>query len=222
MRCGINNPGWILAASVSCPCQIRVVLITSVSRPCCIRVVRGKSSPYSRRIREHDYLSVPGQRLSVLRPYGIRVVRVVSVSHPCRLRMRICTGMCHGHIRIRQGQHGYNTDTTRRWYGFDKDICPCQLFWLSQNNRHGQIWPWRPWQTWHGCDTNINRSTRTWYRHLSVSRLCVNPCMCKRTITGMSWWILHSLLIECSLWDNSWDLHSRIPARSGILLSDMM
>ena len=40
--------------------------------------------------------------------------------------------------------------------------------------------------------------------------------------TGMSWWILHSRLVECSLCDNSWDLHSRIPARSGILLSDMM
>ena len=41
-------------------------------------------------------------------------------------------------------------------------------------------------------------------------------------VTGMSWWILHSRLIECSLRDNSWDLHSRIPARSRILLSDMM
>ena len=41
-------------------------------------------------------------------------------------------------------------------------------------------------------------------------------------VTGMSWWILHSRLVECSLRDNSWDLLSRIPARSGILLSDMM
>ena len=41
-------------------------------------------------------------------------------------------------------------------------------------------------------------------------------------VTGMSWWILHSRLIECSLRDNSWDLHSGVPARSGILLSDMM
>ena len=41
-------------------------------------------------------------------------------------------------------------------------------------------------------------------------------------VTGMSWWILHSRLVECSLQDNSWDLHSGIPARSGILLSDMM
>ena len=30
----------------------------------------------------------------------------------------------------------------------------------------------------------------------------------------MSWWIPHSKLIECSLRDSSWDLHSRIPARS--------
>ena len=41
-------------------------------------------------------------------------------------------------------------------------------------------------------------------------------------VTGVSWWILHSRLIECSLRDNSWDLHNRVPARSGILLSDMM
>ena len=41
-------------------------------------------------------------------------------------------------------------------------------------------------------------------------------------VTWMSWWILHSQLIECSLQDNSWDLHSGIPVRSGILLSDMM
>ena len=42
------------------------------------------------------------------------------------------------------------------------------------------------------------------------------------TVTGMSWWILHSRLVECSLRGSSWDLHSGIPARSGILLSDMM
>ena len=41
-------------------------------------------------------------------------------------------------------------------------------------------------------------------------------------VTGMSWWILHSQLVEYSLRDNSWDLHSGIPCRSGILLSDMM
>ena len=41
-------------------------------------------------------------------------------------------------------------------------------------------------------------------------------------VTGMLWWILHSRLIECSLRDNFWDLHGRIPTRSGILVSDMM
>ena len=41
-------------------------------------------------------------------------------------------------------------------------------------------------------------------------------------VTGMSWWIRHSRLVECSLQDNSWDLHSGILVRSGILLSDMM
>ena len=45
------------------------------------------------------------------------------------------------------------------------------------------------------------------------------PRMC--SVTGMSWWILHSWLIEYPLEDNSRDLHSGIPARSGVLLSDM-
>ena len=43
------------------------------------------------------------------------------------------------------------------------------------------------------------------------------PGVC--SVTGMLWWILHSWLIECPLRDNSRDLHSGIPARSGILLS---
>ena len=41
-------------------------------------------------------------------------------------------------------------------------------------------------------------------------------------VAEMLWWILHSRLIKCSLQDNSWDLHSGIPVKSGILLSDMM
>ena len=41
------------------------------------------------------------------------------------------------------------------------------------------------------------------------------------SVTGMSWRILHNWLIECSLRDNSRDLYSGIPTRSGILLSDM-
>ena len=46
------------------------------------------------------------------------------------------------------------------------------------------------------------------------------PGVC--SVTGMSSWILHCWLIEYPLRDNSRDLHSRIPAKSGILLSDMM
>ena len=37
-------------------------------------------------------------------------------------------------------------------------------------------------------------------------------------VTGLSWWILHSGLVECSFRDNSRDLHSGIPPRSGFLL----
>ena len=56
--------------------------------------------------------------------------------------------------------------------------------------------------------------TRLWIDHWPYAAgVCI--------VTGMSW-ILHSRLVECSLRDNSWDLLSRIPARSGILLSDMM
>ena len=58
-----------------------------------------------------------------------------------------------------------------------------------------------------------------------LSPLCSNtdhwpyaPGVC--IVTGMSWWILHSRLIECSLRDNPWDLHSGIPARSGMIPRD--
>ena len=92
-----------------------------------------------------------------------------------------------------------------------------------------------PYQSWRGC----NHQTSNWpYEGHQIPYLvprttdCLSPLwpntdhwacsprMCN--VTGMSWWILHSWLIECSLRDNSRDLHSGIPARSGILLSDMM
>ena len=46
------------------------------------------------------------------------------------------------------------------------------------------------------------------------------PGVC--SVTRMLWRILHSWLIEYSLRENSRDLHNGIPARSGILLCDMM
>ena len=158
------------------PCLIR---IASVSHPCCIRVVRIKSVSHSHHIRIES-------AAMIICPSRSTFVRITSVRRPVRVRVISVCEFAQGYAtdvtRIWQGQHGCRTDMTRRRYGFDTDICPCQLFWLSQNNRHGQIWPWRPWRTWHGCDTNMNRSTRTWYGHLSVSRPCVNPCMCKRGI----------------------------------------
>ena len=91
------------------------------------------------------------------------------------------------------------------------------------------------YQSWRGC----NHQTSNWpYEGRQIPYLiprttdCLSPLwsntdhwayaprMC--SVTGMSWWILHSWLIECSHRDNSWDLHGRIPARSGIFLSDMM
>ena len=92
-----------------------------------------------------------------------------------------------------------------------------------------------PYQSWRGC----NHQTANWWYKGHQNRYlvprttdCLSPLwsntdhwayaprMC--SATGMSWWILHSWLIERSLRDNSWDLHSGIPARSRILLSDMM
>ena len=45
------------------------------------------------------------------------------------------------------------------------------------------------------------------------------PGVC--SVMGKSWPIIHSWLIEYSVGNNSWDLHCRISARSGILLPDM-
>ena len=45
------------------------------------------------------------------------------------------------------------------------------------------------------------------------------PGVCN--VTGKLCRILHSWVIEYSLWDSSWDLHCRIHARSGIHLPDL-
>ena len=92
-----------------------------------------------------------------------------------------------------------------------------------------------PNQSWGGC----NHPTSNWrYQGHQIPYLvprtadCLSPLgpntdhwpyapgVC--SVTGVSWWILHGWLVEYSLPDNSWDLHSGIPAGSGILLSDMM
>ena len=92
-----------------------------------------------------------------------------------------------------------------------------------------------PNQTWRGC----NHPTLNWpYQGHQIPYLILrttdwlSPLWSNTDhwpyaagvciVTGMSWWILHSRLVECSLRDNSRDLHSGIPARSGILLSDIM
>ena len=91
-------------------------------------------------------------------------------------------------------------------------------------------------QSWRGC----NHPTSNWsYKGHKVPYLvprtadCLSllwsntehwpyaaPVVC--SVTRMSWRILHSWLIEYSLRENSRYLHSWIPTRSGILLSDMM
>ena len=90
-----------------------------------------------------------------------------------------------------------------------------------------------PNQSWRGC----NHPTSNWpYKghqipnHVPRTANCLSPLWSNTwpyapgvcSVTGMSWWILHSWRIEYSLPENSWDLHSGIPAGSGILLSDMM
>ena len=87
-------------------------------------------------------------------------------------------------------------------------------------------------QSWRGC--NHPTSNRL-YRGRQVPYLvprtanCLSPLWSNTdhwpyapgvcSVTGMSWWILHSWLIEYPLRDNSWEMSSGIPARSGILLS---
>ena len=89
-------------------------------------------------------------------------------------------------------------------------------------------------QSWRGCD----HPTSNWpYQGHQVPYLvprtthCLSPRWSNTqhwsyapgvcSGTGISWWILHSWLIEYPLWDNSRDMHSGIPARSGIILADM-
>ena len=89
-------------------------------------------------------------------------------------------------------------------------------------------------QSWRGC--NHPTSNRPYKGHqvpylVPRTAECFSPLWSNTdhwpyapgvcSVTGMLWWILHSWLIEYPLRDNSRDLHSGIPARSGILLSDM-
>ena len=88
-----------------------------------------------------------------------------------------------------------------------------------------------PYHSWRGC----NHQNSNWpYKGHQIQYLvlrttdCLSPLwpntdhwayaprMC--SVTGMSWWILHSWLIECTFRDNSLDLNSGIPATSRILL----
>ena len=89
-------------------------------------------------------------------------------------------------------------------------------------------------QNWRGC----NHPTSNWpYQGHEIPFLvlrtadCLSP-LCSDTdhwpyfpgvcsVTGMSWQILHSWLVEYSFRGNSLDLHNGIPWRSRILLSDM-
>ena len=92
-----------------------------------------------------------------------------------------------------------------------------------------------PNQSWRDC----NHPTSNWpYKGHQIPYLvprtadCLSPLWSNTyhwpyaprvwSVAGMSWWILHSWLVEYSLPDNSWDLLSGIPVRSWILLSDMM
>ena len=89
-------------------------------------------------------------------------------------------------------------------------------------------------QSWRGCNhLTSNWSYQGYQVPYQVSRAAgwltllwsntkhwpYAPGVC--SVTVMSWRILHSILIEYFLWDNSWDLQNGIPTRSGILLSDM-
>ena len=158
-------------------CHVR---IASVSHPCCIRVVRIKSVSNSHHIRMKS-------AAMIICPSRSTFVRITSVRHSCRVCVTSLPYPCVNlHKDMPRIWHEYdkdNTDTGRAWHGGDTDLIRTSVrVRMSQNNRHGQIWPWRPWRTWHGCGTDMNRSTMTWYGHLSVSRPCVNPYMCKRSI----------------------------------------
>ena len=89
-------------------------------------------------------------------------------------------------------------------------------------------------QSWRGC--NYPTSNWPYQGHqvpyfVSRTTHCLSPLWSNTqhwsyapgvcSGTGMSWRILHSWLIEYPLRDNSRDMLSGIPARSGILLSDL-
>ena len=121
----------------------------------------------------------------------------------------------------------------------DSNQVGCSCTWQRSLSREANIRATEeipaPNQSWRGCD----HPTSNWpYKGNQIPYLvprtadCLSPLWSNTehwpyapgvcSVTGMSWWILHSWLVDYCLRDNFWYLHSGIPARSGILLSDMM
>ena len=100
--------------------------------------------------------------------------------------------------------------------GAPKEIPAPYLSWRVCNHQTSN-WPYEGHQIPYPVPRTTDCLSPLWS---NTEHWACAPRMC--SIIGMSWWIRHNWLIECSLRDNSWDLHSGIPARSGILLSDMM
>ena len=100
--------------------------------------------------------------------------------------------------------------------GATKEIPAPNQSWRGCNHRTSN-WPYQGHQVPYLVPRSANWLSPLWP---NIDHWPYTPGVC--IVTGMSWWILHSRLIECSLQDNSWDLHSGIPVRSGILLSHMI
>ena len=91
-----------------------------------------------------------------------------------------------------------------------------------------------PDQGWGGCD---NPTTNWPYQGHKIPYLVPRTTNClpalwpdsdnwahtpgMHSVATKSWWVLHSWLIEDSLWDDPGGLHNRISERSWIPLSDM-
>ena len=75
-------------------------------------------------------------------------------------------------------------------------------------NHQTSNWPYQGYQIPHLVPRTTNWLSPLW-SNTDHWPYAAGVCI----VTGMTWWILQSRLIECSLRDNSWDLHSRISAR---------
>ena len=164
------NPWHVLIMSAWHPCclyHVRVSFALSVSNPCQVHTIF-VPNPCPKLYVRH------GHQLSVLHQYGLRVVCAMSVSYPHVIWHKDVMRMWYEHVKD-------GMDAVRTCCRGDADLIR-KFVRINYFNSLKKIDTHKLGPRDRGWfNTDMIRSTRTWYGHLSMSHPCANPFMCKRS-----------------------------------------